>query len=278
MTTRITRGIAAVVLVAGAVAFSHSAAASQAPAPQVDYLFDGGLVDFANGSTATPSLPCPPEAPGATCISDSGFATDAAGPHWWWESTGDHGGGLVVDTTAPMGATYTVIVRFAFKDVDGYRKLLDFDDRGADQGLYVNDGLLNFYPLGESEAALIEAEQDYYLAAVRQSTGEGTGTFTVYLRGPECDFTEVLAVEDPDGQSIFSAAPGGGSRIGLFFDDSTTNSEATTAGRSYLLRGWANVALTPEQISESACPTPVPPTPAPEPEPEPAPAMPRFTG
>lgn len=103
------------------------------------------------GSTATPSPSCPGVDDDAPCIATSGFGSDANGPCWEWTSTSvdESGGGLRIVTDQPMGTTCTFIPEFAFNEVDGYRRIMDFKNRSTDWGFSIDDSLLDFYRLEE---------------------------------------------------------------------------------------------------------------------------------
>jgi hypothetical protein len=259
--------VLALSLVAGPVA------GAAPPTPAIDYRFQGNLTDSGGGSTATQSAPCPAD----PCISASSFGTNATGPYWQWASTqaNDNGGGLRIVTSAAMGTTYTLILEFQFNETDGYRKIIDYKNRVVDRGFYIDDGFLDFYNLEEAAEPELFADTPYYLVAVRQSTGGTAGTFTVYMKTPSGSFIEVFEVDDPTGQSLF-ADEGGGSVIGLFYDDTAVQGEAPTGGKVYGFTAWPGQALTLTEIEEYLGFGP-PPTPPPTPEPEPAP-QPRFTG
>lgn len=253
--SRFIRAVAVVAVMSLGLAVNVSAASSESPSPSINYLFDGSLTDSAGGSTATPSPPCPGVDDDAPCIATSGFGADENGPYWEWTSTSvdENGGGLRIVTDQPMGTTYTFILEFAFDEVDGYRRIMDFKNRDTDWGLYIDDSYLDFYRLQEATEPVLLADQTYYLVGVRESTGGTSGVFTAYVMTPSGALQEVISVNDPDGESIYEDE-GTGSIIGLFFDDG--NGEAVTGGRVYLFRAWPGEVLTPEEI-ESSINTPV---------------------
>lgn len=47
---------------------------------------------------------------------------------------------------ATNGSVYHIDLLFQLTDVTGYRKLIDFNDKVNDSGLYILNGNLNFYP------------------------------------------------------------------------------------------------------------------------------------
>jgi Concanavalin A-like lectin/glucanases superfamily/PEP-CTERM motif len=56
-------------------------------------------------------------------------------------------------------AAYSVELAFSFDAVSGYRKILDFQNRASDAGLYVLNSALNFYPVTTGPAGDFVAGQ-----------------------------------------------------------------------------------------------------------------------
>lgn len=250
------------VLLTAALSFATIPAASGSgevstaavPAPTVDYTFDGTLTDAAGGSTLTPAGPCPAD----PCNSSTAFGSDAVGPFWTWSSTDPRGGGLTVETTASIGDTYTLALKFSFAAVgapgNNFRKIVDYKSRTSDNGFYFLDGALTFFPFPEASSSTYPADIVLDLVAVRQATGTPnpeSGTFTVYAVGSDGLLTLLFTIADPDGESIPDDNGSGGTRLGFFFDDIETDSEATPGGRVYDLRVWANRALTTAELEEA---------------------------
>lgn len=245
-------------------------APSSVPSPNIDYHFNGNLTDSGGGSTATPSPACP----ASPCIATSGFGTDANGPYWEWTSTNTQaGGGLRIVTNAKLGDTYTLILKFAFTQTGpGYKKIMDYKDRADDTGFYFHDHYIYFYNLGNESADSYPDGAMMDLVIVRQSTGGITGKFTVYTRVGNDPLSTIIDIDDPSGESIF-ADSGSGSVIGLFYND-TAYSEASEGGKVYGMSGWANTALTKEQLDEELGLTPTTTTTTASEDP----ATPAFTG
>jgi hypothetical protein len=72
------------------------------------------------------------------------------------------------------GAKYTFVLLVNLNHVDGYRKLIDFDNRQTDYGLYVDDKTLYPYDLDYSHN-VIQKNHWYQLAMTRTLAGKVKG-------------------------------------------------------------------------------------------------------
>jgi LPXTG-motif cell wall-anchored protein len=233
------------------------------PSPTIDYQFDGNLTDSAAGSTMTPAPNCTVSGYNP-CNSSATFGEDPDGTYWAWQTTSKAGGGLRMTSSAAVGNTYTMALKFSFASVaagtNGYSKIVDYRNRASDDGFYFQNGRLRYYPGTGASAGTYTKDTVLDLVTVRQSTGGSAGTFTVYMVGPDKKLTQLFVYNDTSGSSIPTAS-GAGSLFGFFFDDAGTanQQEATPAGRVYSVRVWSNQALTPAQLEEAVLP-PVAPT------------------
>lgn len=219
--------------------------ASAVAAPDVSFGFEGTF--SGSGGELTISATCPVNLPGP-CVSSSAFGSQSGDGYWEWTSESDRGGGFIVDTTSKLTGTYTILLKFSFNDVDGYRKVIDFSDRNSDNGLYIEDNFLGFYSFGGSTVTEISEDEVITMVVTRSSDG----TVSIYtLSGGtptlEFSFSDALADEADDAIPVDS---GSGSRLNFFVDDSGT--ESTKNGRVYDLRMWAGQALTEEEIATLA--------------------------
>jgi len=230
------------------------------PVETVDYRFAGNLTDSASGSTLTEVAACgTPQPAYSPCNSVTAFGNDLDGDYWSWSSTSTAGGGVRVTTNAPVGTTYTMSLKFSFASVaagtNGYSKIVDYRNRASDDGFYFQFGRLKYFPGPSTSSTVFTNNSVLDLVTVRQATGPNSGTFTVYMVGPDKKLTQQFVYNDTSGSSIPSTS-GAGNLFGFFFDDSTTPNqrEATPSGRVYAIKMWANTALTPQQIEEAIVP------------------------
>jgi hypothetical protein len=214
------------------------------PTPTVEYRFEGNLNDSGSGSSLTLLDDC---APGDTdpCLASSGFGSEKGDGYWEWNSTSSRGGGFTIDTDQPLGSTYTIAMKFSFSEVSGYNKIIDYVDKSSDNGFYVYNGKINFYPLGSGDDTFTPNTL-LDLIVTREDDGTGSGTFTVYAKGSG-NLVQLLQVEDASGDGI-PATVAGKSRLGFFFDDQVTSSEATEEGRVYSIKMWEGVALSESEV------------------------------
>jgi LPXTG-motif cell wall-anchored protein len=145
-------------------------------------------------------------------------------------------------------------LKFSFSDIGpeaDYRKIIDYKDRGTDNGFYTYEDYIYFYELGEGSDAFgryFSANEIIDLIIVRDGT---TDRFTVYLRSAGGGLGDpVIDIDDSaDNESVFSDS-GLGSVIGLFYDDESTDGEGGPGGKAYQFTTWSGIALTVDQLNE----------------------------
>ena len=240
-----------------AIATDHLSVAS-IPDPLVHYKFDGDLLDAKGNSTLTLAPDCPND----PCNSSHSFGSDINGRYWTWNSTDNRGGGFNIETALEIGSDYTIALKFSFDEVTSWRKIIDYKDRASDNGFYYYNSNLQFYPYtGQTSVTSYPAGTVLDLVAVRRSTGASTGEFIVYAVGQDNLLTEIFRANDTNNDSLphkFGSSPEQ-TRLGFFYDDTDTSSEATPTGRVYDLRIWRNTTLSPTdleaQVLRPAAPT-----------------------
>lgn len=248
----------AIGLVLGLVSLTTPAFATD-PVPSVNYQFEGNTTDSGNGSTLTLASSCPAD----PCNATTSFGSANNDGYLEWTSSNNRGGGFTIDTNTSLTNTYTVLMKFSFTNFSGYRKIIDYLNRTSDTGFYIHNSKINFYPLGTSTNSFT-AGQDLTLMVTRQATNGNSGTFTVYTYDG-ASFSQQLQVTDNSGSSIpfVSTLHSGGTKLGFFFDDTATSSEATTSGRVYSIKMWDGIALDATQLEAAATAPASAPTPTP---------------
>ena len=231
-------------LLIGSTAVSNASAVQ----PTVKYTFEGNTNDSGNGSTFTAAPACP----GDPCNATTAFGTEDGDGYLEWTSTDPRGGGFVIDTKQSLTNTYTILMKFSFADFSGYRKIIDYLDRGSDTGFYILNSRINFYPLGTSTNSFTPG-QAMTLMVTRQATTGNEGVFTVYSYNGTT-FNQELQVTDTQGTSIPAASTvhAGGTKLGFFFDDTATRSEATSSGKVFNIKMWSGAALTAADLETVA--------------------------
>lgn len=234
---------------------SDAIARTQAlPTPAIHYTFDTDLLDVHSASTLTVASACPAD----PCNSASSFGSDAGGKYWTWTSTDYRGGGFTLLTSANIGTSYTIALKFSFSQVTSWRKIIDYEDRVSDNGFYYYSSKLQFYNGGQTfnSTTTYPANTVLDLVVVRESTNPSnpsvlTGTFTVYAVGADNSLTQLFQYSDTVGNSIPHVTSGGLTKLGFFFDDLATSSEATASGKVYDLRIWSGSSLSVQTLNEA---------------------------
>lgn len=215
------------------------------PAIIVNYDFDNQLIDKLGNSVLTPF--------GTTTDgfsrnnATSGFGNDDEGSYWFWTSTLSRGGGFKIDIDQNISSSYTIGVRFAFNSTGpGYRKIIDYKNSSSDTGFYFLGGSLNFYPFGTGTTN-VASNQVVDIIATRKSDGLFTAYFVI-------DGTLYKELELNAGNEAIPSIVDGKVRLGFFFDDIATSSEATSGGKVYSVRVW-NGPITSAQAETAMEPT-----------------------
>lgn len=124
------------------------------------------------------------------------------------------------------GTRYTFVMLVRLAEVDGYNKLIDFDNLQADGGLYIDDGALDGYSLDEEEPVVIQPAKWVQVALARSSDGTTRG----FVNGkriwtaPDEDPDLVLGIDEV---------------LHFVMDDESTGTEEA-AGSIARLRIWNN--------------------------------------
>lgn len=128
--------------------------------------------------------------------------------------TFDRGSGLELAPTAGVinSGAYTIELLFRFDRLDGWRKIIDFNNATSDCGLYSLDGGLNFFPTPPAFGAPIDA--DSYVQVVL--TRDASGTVVGYANG-----ARQFSFHDTDGIAVIDT----NDTVRFFIDDTDTNGE-----------------------------------------------------
>lgn len=240
-------------------------AQATSPNPSVDYEFENSTTDAGNASTFT----VVPNCPGDPCNTSAGFGSSGGDGYWQWASTANRGGGFTIDTQQALTGTYTMMLKFSFTDPNQYsswRKIIDFQNRADDTGFYLNSGRIRQYPLGSNGPTVFPVNTDITLMVTRDAT---TKLFTVFTYDGTNFVQEIQVTDSADAAvPVASTVHQGGTKLGFFFDDLATTSEATSTGKVYYIRLWSGQALTSADLqlqSQTAVITQSSPSPSPSP-------------
>lgn len=257
------RTYAAIAILATAVVgLTETPANAVTPDANVNFPMSGNFTDTLGAATLTPAVTCSSPAPTDLCNVSANFGSDSHGDFWHWVTTQGNGGGAVLDTTASLGSTFSIYLKFAIDEEanddnggncsnpqDNYSKILDFRDQASDVGLYTSgcDPLYisTGFDTGEASIALGEVVE---LVLSRDDDSGLVSVFINYADG----FEESFVTDDSAGEFI-PAVQGSGSRIRLFQEDGVDATwEGIKEGRLYNVMVWADTALTLDQLDELA--------------------------
>jgi hypothetical protein len=129
--------------------------------------------------------------------------------------------GLRLDDALPDADTYAIEMRLRFDDcIAGWAKLLDYQDRASDDGLYLWGGQAIFFPIGDKFGA-VSAGEFFTLGLERVG-----GLLTAFWNG-----TQVFSMPDLDDNAV-----SGGNILNFFVDDLTWGQSESFAGAVDFIR------------------------------------------
>ena len=107
---------------------------------------------------------------------------------------------------------YTIELLFRFDRIDGWRKIVDFNQGSEDCGLYFLNGRLDFFPIALAVGAPIDADSYVHVVLTRDASGTVAG----YVNG-----SRQFSLHDADELAVVDA----NDTLLFFRDDSTTRTE-----------------------------------------------------
>ena len=151
---------------------------------------------------------------------------------------GGRGLALAPTTHVIRGSGYSIEILFRFDLLDGYRKVIDFKNGSTDDGLYLLDGCLIFFP--KEQDALTRIGSDSYVQIVL--TRDAADRVVGYVDG-----VRQFAFDDRGGL----AKVGGSDSLRFFVDDVTTTGEWSSGAVSQIR--LFDQALTANEVALLAC-------------------------
>ena len=125
--------------------------------------------------------------------------------------------GLNLSSALSNSADYSILMDFSFSTLSGYRKILDFQDRVSDGGLYNLNTALDFFPVA-SGSGIFSAD---VLARVVLTRDSATNTVTGYVNG-----AQQIVFTDSGSTAVFSAT----NNIIRFFEDDFATGQREASG------------------------------------------------
>ena len=202
--------------------------AQAVPAATADYYFQGSL----ESSLGT--------APDLVEVEkgSSAFRVDGRTGVTVLRFTGGRGLALAPTTRVIRSSGYSIEILFRFDLLAGFRKIIDFKDGSADDGLYVLDGCLIFPP--KEQDALTRIGSDSYAQVVL--TRDPADRVVGYVDG-----VRQFAFIDEGGLANVSGSDG----LRFFVDDVTTTGEWSSGAVSQIR--LFDQALTANEVALLAC-------------------------
>ena len=111
-----------------------------------------------------------------------------------------------------IGSEYTIELVFRFDRLDGYAKIVDFNNATEDCGLYSFDGRMEFWPITPGFGAAVEADSYAHVVLTR----DATDNVVAYLNG-----ARQLSFHDTGDIAVIDAHD----TLRLFSDDTVTPNE-----------------------------------------------------
>lgn len=216
--------------------------------PYVEYDFNNNLTDLQGHAVLTAWSSVGSD---NRSNSSTSFGSDKTnGSYWQWHSNTARGGGFYIDIDKNIGDEYTIGLKFSFEVIDGsWKKIIDYKNSTSDTGFYFYTGNhLNFYNYGVNGASVTNSNQVVDMIVRRNRT---TKEFEAYIVNNGTAYLD-MSVSDSGDQGV-PAVINGKTRLGFFFDDIATTSEATPGGKVYNLKIWDSY-MDPKDVIEALKP------------------------
>jgi hypothetical protein len=142
-----------------------------------EYFFNNNLTGTNGGPTLTQTLSCGAAAGafGSQTITTSAGTCSVANVFCF-----NAGGGVRYDNPSYITNQYSINLFFKFNTLSGYTRIIDFSNSTSDNGVYLLNNCLNFYPSGNVGSCVFVANTYYLMTFVRNGS---TGVISVYVNG-----------------------------------------------------------------------------------------------
>lgn len=187
----------AFLLIGSSMVFAALAPGAATAKPSADYRFEASFASSVNGATDLspegPDRSCPP------CQEFDRVKVNGDRQGVWRWPTGD---GLRLDRADKLlghdGNTYTISMLVNLETVEGYRKLVDFRDRQADEGWYAYSESLYPYDLEDFDYSnqVIHAGEWHHIVLTRDGGGFARGYVDGKLLGKDRDPNRHVALRN----------------------------------------------------------------------------------
>ena len=131
-----------------------------------------------------------PTAPDLTPLAPGAYAPATIGGNPVTVYNFGRQGGLSLNTTGLISDNYTIAILLSLDDISGWRKIFDFKNLTSDDGLYIYNGELRFWPINNLGPTVNPAT--FFQTVLTRASS--TNLISVYLGGaPVISFTDSSA-------------------------------------------------------------------------------------
>lgn len=167
--------------------------------------------------------------PELTVLGDIGFFEEdiltEVGSEKKWVYRFESNSGFQFDNIATafsLGEAYTIELYFVFDNLSSWKRVLDWKNRKSDNGAYVYNGQLNFYPYAFSSVApVVVGEYTYYVITRNAETEE----LLIYT-----DAETYIKITDTPGDALIDED----GKLNFFHDDLMVPNEASSGAVAML--------------------------------------------
>lgn len=217
---------ATMIVLSGVFSDIGQAVAIDSPSVVADYRFENVLSSSVSGAPALDN-----DGPGT-----NSFTTDTVDgqSRTVLQFPGNNGVKLSPTTTVLSGSSYTIVLLFHYNTLPSYAKIIDFNNRGQEHGLYYQSGQLQYWPDSPISEGSVAAGVYAQVVLTRASTDSVKG----YVDG-----VEKFSFEDADGKAL----PDVNQALHFFHDDLQGNLIEFSAGAVARIRLY-NGALSGSEV------------------------------
>jgi OOP family OmpA-OmpF porin len=160
--------------------------------------------------------------PNLTVLGNNGIyeenTLDEVGSAQKWVYRFEKNSGFQFDNTAAgnfLGESYTIEIYFVFDELSSWKRVVDWKNRKVDNGAYVYNGELNFYPYKYSDEAPVVAGSYTYYVITRDAVSQNLKIYT--------DAEIEIYLIDTPGDALLDSD----NILNFFYDDLIVPNEAS---------------------------------------------------
>lgn len=188
-----------------------------------------------------------------------------------WTSDKDRGGAFYIDTnktSIKIEDEYTIALKFRFDEIKhNWTKIIDAKNSLSDNGFYLRgtDGKIIVYSGGDRHANgkdkdIAKVSKNELVDMIVSRTKDNKFNVWIVKNGGtnEEKILEIFKDYDDSAKNLVFSEVNAKNRIGFFFDDTSTEAEATKGGKVYKIQMWGeaiNIVEATNSINDKTPPT-----------------------